>query len=385
MRIGIDARIMYRRGVGRYIANLFSNLLAQDRENHYFIYLDRNTLLADLITAKNCVFRRLNTSNAFMYEQFHLPLAAAKDKIDVLHGTDNTIPYMMPLFRGKKVVTIHDTMFIRPITKAILKPTLKQRLVDLYNKISIPISGRTADKVITVSEYSKNDIIKHAGVKAEKISVIKEGVDKKYKIVNDKIRSEKVKAKYKITKPYIMISAAADLRKNTERALHAFNLFNNICEYKYQLVITSIGKKELQTTNIEKVIKEKNLDKYTVITDYVGDDDMVMLYNNAMFFFFPSMWEGFGLQVLEAFACGLPVITSDNTSLKEVAGDAAMFIDPFSAEDMVRAMTELEKSEVKRKALTELGLERVKTFSWKETAQETLKIYTSAVKNETER
>ncbi|HNZ28757.1 MAG TPA: glycosyltransferase family 1 protein, partial [Candidatus Goldiibacteriota bacterium] len=352
------------------------------RENHYFIYLDRNTVLADFITAKNCVLRRLNTSNAFLYEQFHLPLAAAKDKIDVLHGTDNTIPYMMPLFRGKKVVTIHDTMFIRPISKAILKPTVKQRLVDIYNKISIPLSGKTADKVITVSDYSKNDIIKYAGVKGEKISVIKEGVDKKYRVITDKVKGDRVKAKYKITKPYIMISAAADLRKNTERALQVFNIFNNITDYKYQLVITSIGKKELLTTNIEKIIKEKSLEKYVIITEYVGDDDMVLLYNNALFFFFPSMWEGFGLQVLEAFSCGLPVITSDNTSLKEVAGNAAMFIDPFSEEDMVRAMTELEKSEAKRKALAELGFERVKSFSWKETAQETLKIYKAAVDNE---
>jgi glycosyltransferase involved in cell wall biosynthesis len=382
MRIGIDARIMYRRGVGRYIANLVHHLLAEDRENHYFIYLDRNTVLADFITAKNCVLRRLNTSNAFLYEQFHLPLAAAKDKIDVLHGTDNTIPYMMPLFRGKKVVTIHDTMFIRPISKAILKPTVKQRLVDIYNKISIPLSGKTADKVITVSDYSKNDIIKYAGVKGEKISVIKEGVDKKYRVITDKVKGDRVKAKYKITKPYIMISAAADLRKNTERALQVFNIFNNITDYKYQLVITSIGKKELLTTNIEKIIKEKSLEKYVIITEYVGDDDMVLLYNNALFFFFPSMWEGFGLQVLEAFSCGLPVITSDNTSLKEVAGNAAMFIDPFSEEDMVRAMTELEKSEAKRKALAELGFERVKSFSWKETAQETLKIYKAAVDNE---
>jgi glycosyltransferase involved in cell wall biosynthesis len=109
---------------------------------------------------------------------------------------------------------------------------------------------------------------------------------------------------------------------------------------------------------------------------------MVLLYNGGLFFLFPSFWEGFGLQVLEAFACGLPVITSDNTSLKEVAGDAALFIDPFSLEDIVRGMTEFEKSEIKRRMYIERGYERVKEFSWKETAEETLKIYRRLVKNE---
>jgi glycosyltransferase involved in cell wall biosynthesis len=382
MKIGLDARIIYKRGVGRYIGNLLKHLLELDRTNTYYVYLDRNSVLADYIDAKNCVFRRLNTVNAFMYEQFYLPIAASMDKVDVLHGLDNTIPYMLPFFFKKTVVTIHDTMYIRPIEKSILKPTMKQRMVDMYNKISIPVSARRANHVITVSKYSQQDIIKHIGIKEDKISTVKEGIDRKYKHIEDEKKVQKTVARLGITKPYILMSAASDLRKNTIRAIEAFNMFNNMTDYKYQLVITSIGKKELVTTNVKEKIEELNLEKYVVITEYVSDEDMVLLYNGGLFFLFPSFWEGFGLQVLEAFACGLPVITSDNTSLKEVAGDAAFFIDPFSVEDILRGMTELEKSEIKRRMFTERGYERVKEFSWKETAEETLKIYRRLVEDE---
>lgn len=380
MRIGIDARIIFRRGVGRYIENLVKNLLEIDRENEYFVYLDKRSTLNEYIEAKNCKFRRLNTTNAFIYEQILLPFQAASDKIDVLHGTDNTLPYLFPVFRGKKTVTIHDTMFIRPLVKAIAKPTLKQRLVDLYNKFSIPLSARIADHVITVSEYSKSDILKHLHVKADKVSVIKEAADKKYRPIRDEKKLSAVMDKYGINKPFVLLSAASDTRKNTIRALEAFNIFNNTTEFKYQLVITSIGKKEMATTRIAEKIKELNLEKYVIITEYAPEDDMIMLYNAAFIFLFPSIWEGFGLQVLEAFSCGLPVVTSNNTSLAEVADDAAMLIDPYSVGDIERGLAELEKSQAKRYSLREKGFKQAEKFSWKQTARETLDIYKSLMK-----
>src|SRR6056297_2269391 len=125
MNIDIDAMIIYRRGVGRYISNLVKNLLIKDKKNHYFIYLDKNSTLMDYIHAKNCHFRRLNTKNGFIFEQIKLVSAAKKDKLDVLHGTDNTIPCIKPRFKGRKVVTIHDTMFTRPLEKTISRPTIK--------------------------------------------------------------------------------------------------------------------------------------------------------------------------------------------------------------------------------------------------------------------
>jgi glycosyltransferase involved in cell wall biosynthesis len=381
MRIGIDARIIFKRGVGRYIENLVKNLLVIDRDNEYFIYLDRRSSLNEYIAAKNARLIRLNTDSAYIYEQFLLPAQAALDRIDVLHGTDNTLPFINPFYHGKKIVTIHDTMYVRPLKKAVAKPTLKQKAIDIYNKVSIPLSARIADAVITVSDYSKSDIIKHTGVKEDKVSVIYEAADKKYTAINEEKKLDAIKRKYSIMKPFILLSAASDTRKNTIRALEAFNIFNNMTEFKYQLVITSIGKKEMATTNIAEKIKELNLEKYIIITEYAPEEDMILLYNTAFIFLFPSIWEGFGLQVLEAFSCGLPVVTSNNTSLSEVAGDAAMLIDPFSVEDIVRGLVEVEKSEAKRKILVEKGIKRAAEFSWKTTAQETLKIYESTAAN----
>ncbi|MFP4465498.1 MAG: glycosyltransferase family 4 protein [Candidatus Goldiibacteriota bacterium] len=374
MIIGIDGRIIYKRGVGRYIANLIKRLLETDKKNRYIIYLDKNSSLNEIIRAKNVKFRRLFTSNAFYYEQFLLPLAAAGDKVDVLHGTDNTLPCLFPM-KCRKAVTIHDAMHIRPLKKVIAKPTIKQRMTDIYNKIFIPMSARKADAVITVSDYSKSDIVKYIGVNEDKVFSIKEGIDPKYKIVSSEKKINRVKEKYGITKKYIFMSAASDTRKNTIRSLEAFNIFNNLTEYSYQLVITSIGGKEMATTNVMKKIRELNLEKYIVITGYVSDDDMILLYNGAFMFLFPSIWEGFGLQILEAFACGTPVVTSDNTSLKEIAGSAAEFIDPFSVEDIVGGMMAIHKSAAKRKSLVKKGAERVSGFSWKTTAQQTLRVY----------
>ena len=375
MIIGIDGRIIFKRGVGRYIENLVKNLLEIDRENQYIIYLDRRSTLKEYMGHKNCKFKRLNTTNALLYEQILLPAQAAADKVDVLHGTDNTLPYIYPFYKGKKVVTIHDTMFIRPLAKAVAKPTFKQKLVDAYNKFSIPLSGKIADHIITVSDYSKTDIIKNVHSKADKITVIKEAADKKYRVIRDEKKIAAIRAKYSITRDFVLMSAASDTRKNTIRSLEAFNIFNHMTEFKYQLVITSIGKDEMTTTNIAEKIKELNLEKYVIITEYAAEEDMIMLYNAAFLFLFPSMWEGFGLQVLEAFSCGLPVVTSNNTSLAEVAGDAAQLIDPYSVEDIVHGISEVEKSAAKRASLIEKGFKQAEKFSWKETAQETLKIY----------
>ncbi|HRU38992.1 MAG TPA: glycosyltransferase family 1 protein [Candidatus Goldiibacteriota bacterium] len=385
MNIGIDARIIFRRGVGRYISSLVASLLEIDHENTYHVYLDRNSVLNDYYEQKNCIFRRLDTTNALLYEQNLLPRAAEEDGVDVLHGTDNTVPYLLPAYKGKKVVTIHDTMFIRPIAKAITKPSIKQRLTDIYNKAAIPASARSADMVITVSDYSRQDIMKYINIPGEKIAVIKEGVADKYRVIRNNQLIEKARQKYSLTKPYILASAAADLRKNTQRVLEAFNIFNNMTEYRYQLVLTSIGGAELASTNIPDIIKRYNMEKYVVLTGYVPDDDMVLLYNGALFFLFPSIWEGFGLQVLEAFSCGLPVITSDNTSLREVAGDAALFVDPFSVEDIVRGMEEMEKSENKMQALTAKGFVQAAKFSWKETAKSTLRVYEAVVSGKNEK
>lgn len=375
MRIGIDARIIFRRGVGRYIANLIRSLLKIDRENKYFVYLSGNSILYDYFDSKNCFFKRLNTSNGFLYEQFYLPKAAQNDAVDVLHCTDNTIPFLYPFYRGKVLVTVHDTMHTRDLKLSIAKPTLKQIALDRYKKIGVPISAKKADMVITVSNYSKTDIINNIKIDEKNIRVINEGVDEKFKVINNKGAITRVMQKYSITKPYILTSGASDIRKNTIRAIEAFNIFNNLTEFKYQMVITSINPQELETTNIKQKIRELNLEKYIILTGYISDDDLIMLYNGALFFLFPSIWEGFGLQVLEAFACGLPVITSKNTSITEVAEDAALYIDPFSIEDIVSGMTEMEKSEAKRQMYVSKGFKQIEKFSWIKTAEETLKVY----------
>ncbi len=367
MRIGIDARIITKRGVGRYIYNLVKNLLAIDKKNLYFLYTDKRTPEIKF-KAENLFVRKLETNNAFIYREILLKKAAAEDKADILHSTDNSMPCLLGTFKGKNIVTIHDTMYVRAISEAVAKPSLKQILVDSYNKFAIPESAKKADCVITVSEFSKKCILKET--KARRVEVIYEAAEE-----GKKEYDKETLKKYGIKPPYVLISGASDKRKNAAAAIDAFAEFNNKTGGKYGLVITSIGKQELKTTEIEKHILKNSISKQTVITGYVTDAEMNTLYKKAFCFFFPSLWEGFGLQVLEAFVAGVPVITSDCGSLPEVAGSAALFCNPYSVLDMSEKLLLLHNDVMLRKKLVKAGMKQAEKFSWKKTARETLKIY----------
>jgi len=367
MRIGIDGRIIMKRGVGRYIYNLVKNLLLIDKKNQYVLYTDNNSPECGL-KARNLLIRKLRTGNAFVFREVLLKKAAREDNIDILHSTDNSMPCVLGCFKGRNIVTIHDTMYVRAIAGSIAKPTLKQIITDSYNKFAIPESAKKAGCVITVSAFSKKCILKET--KAKNVSVIYEAAEE------GKRKTDKgALKKYGIKTPYVLISGASDKRKNAPDAIDAFAVFNAKAGGIYSLVITSIGSKELRTTEIENRIRKNNLKDRAVITGYVSDEEMNALYKGAFCFFFPSLWEGFGLQVLEAFTSGTPVITSNCGSLPEVAGNAALLCDPNSFYDMSEKLLMLHNDKKLRAKLVASGKKQAKKFSWKRTAEETLKIY----------
>jgi len=234
---------------------------------------------------------------------------------------------------------------------------------------------RVADSIIAISESVKSDIVENCGIGAGKITVTHLGYDEKlYKPYTDKELQDNIKLKYGIKSRFIInTSSLLWHRKNVTRLIAAFKLFQSRSASDYQLLIT--GKRGESYEEIVGLISSLDLKKDVILTDYVPIDDMPLLLNAADFMVFPSLHEGFGLSVLEAMACGCPVITSNVSSLPEVVGDAGILIDPYKIEEIASAMEHVAVDGATREKMKQKGSRRAKTFSWERTARETLKVF----------
>jgi len=299
----------------------------------------------------------------------------AKEKLDVLHSTSphSRIPTG---YRGKCVVTFHDLSIYR-IPQCYPKiSNTKERAV--YNLMS----GK-ADKIITVSQSTKKDVEEIFKVPSEKIKVIYSGLDKRF-FEESKIDSQKVLEKYVITKKYILFLGTLEPSKNIARLLEAFAKFKeklnsptggNGSKFEYQLVLS--GKRGWLSQEYLRIIKDLGLSKDVVFTGYVIGDELVPLFKNSQFFIMPSLYEGFGMTVLEAFATGTPAIISKVSSLPEIAGDAACYVNPVNIQEISDAMVKFSQDENLRNSYRDRGLQQVKKFDWQKTAKETLEVYES--------
>jgi glycosyltransferase involved in cell wall biosynthesis len=361
LKIGIDARLAYRRGVGTYAANLILNLARIDHRNEYVIFNAPDGLKGR--TANNRFhWVNLPFSNAAYYEQVLLPRVAAEQGLDFLHYIDNSATAISDL---PFVLTLHDTMHTRPLAEVRPGATFRQKLVYSYKRWAISRSAPRAKAILTVSDYSKNRIVWQMGIPEERIVVTPEGVDLKL------FRPAKRKPS-KLFK--ILVHGAADERKNIPNILKAAKLLVKQTK-AFQLVIIGMDEKELKCTDYIQQVIDMGLGSQVEWAGNVPHWALNQVYADVDLFLYPSLMEGFGLPVLEAFACGLPVITSNITSLPEVAGNAALLVDPKSPEAIVKAVGQMMKLKGLRKLYVQRGLRRAKQFSWEKTAKMTLKVY----------
>ncbi len=372
MRIAIDLTSLPTQlvGVGSYAKNLITSLKKFDTENQYFIFVKRehsnvfsiNQNNINIIYQKNILRNKILR---VLWEQIILPLYIKRLKIDLLHS----IHYTIPLFAGCKVVaTFHDmTFFLYPQKHIFIKR--------IFFKLFIRISSWKANRIIAVSESTKKDIIKFLGV-SNKIDVVYEAVDSKYHPFKNESMASIIMRKYGIFNKFILYVGTLEPRKNIVRLIQAYyNLIfkNNIT---HQLVI--VGKKGWYYQEIFKIVDELGLNKEkqrVIFTGYVPDDELLFLYNAADFFVYPSLYEGFGIPPLEALACGVPVISSNISSLPEVIGDAGMLIDPYNVQEISQAMFEMLKNHKKKVQFKIKGLKRAEKFSNEKIAEGTIKVY----------
>jgi len=367
LHIGIDARLAYRRGVGTYCANLIIALAKIDRKNRYAVFNAPEELKKQVSNPK-FVFLRVPFSNAALYEQSQLPGAATLAGVDFLHYVDNSGPTHRTL---PFVLTLHDTMHTRSLSEVRPQASLRQRLVYAYKKWTIPRSAKRAQALLTVSEYSKNQIVSQMGIHAEKVFVTPEAV-------NPGMFKRLHRKPSKLFK--VLVHGAADERKNIPNVLKAVKILKDLGK-KFQIVILGMDEAELKCTNYMSEVISLGIGSQIEWAGNVPSNLLGQVYTESDLFLYPSRWEGFGLPLLEAFACGVPVIAANTTSLPEVAGNAALLVDPENPEAIAKAVRQMMEKPALRRRYIQMGLSRAKQFTWEKTARATLRVYEKMKEN----
>lgn len=361
MVIGIDGNetnVQEKVGVSVYTFELLNYFSKVANDKLQFKTFLKNSPLRDLPHQTNWHTYEVVRGSIF-WSQFFLPLRLnLKRDIEVFFTPAHYAPRFCPV---PLVVTIHDLSYFY-----FSEEFLKKDLYKLKNWTKYSVEK--AKKIIAVSNNTKQDLIKFYSVPESKIEVIYNGYEKR--TINLDLRFKN----YDLIKNYILYVGTLQPRKNIPILIHAFNKFRkNNPDLK--LVIT--GKKGWLYEEIFNLVKKLALEKDVIFTGYVADERLAYLYRNAFCFVLPSLYEGFGLPVLEAMSFDCPVISSNSSSLPEVGGDACLYFDPKSKEELLKRLEELKNNEDLRKNLIEKGRERIKLFSWQKCANQTLKIIKS--------
>jgi glycosyltransferase involved in cell wall biosynthesis len=374
MRIGINARSLQgsRSGIAQYVYYLLLYLRKVDKKNEYTLFLgSSNYVFEDIANFEFLLdisdFPTKNQFSKIVWQHLYLPLRMKELRIDVFHEPAFVAPYFK---KCPAVITIHDLSYK-------LLPncyTLRNRLyLERLTERSISLS----DKIIAISENTKKDILQNYKIKEEKIKVIYEGVDEVFHPMADlkEEASAMVKAKYGISGNFILMVSLISPRKNMVNLIKAFSLLKKKGAADHQLVI--VGKKGWFFEEVFREAENSNYSKDIIFCDFVSRYDLVTLYNAADVFVYPSLYEGFGLPLLEAMACNCPVVASDCSSIPEVCSDAAILVDPLDPGAFAEAISQVINNRTLRESLIEKGRLRINNFSWEKTARETIDLYNS--------
>lgn len=368
MNIGIDGHMIGHNETGNetYIVELVRALATQPSGDYFTLYVERpEAVPSPLLHAPHIRVVPLETRSSAQRLLWELPHRAARDRLDVLHISYNA-PLRLP--NGcALVVTVHDISFEH-------FPQFFSRRLRAMLKASVPRSARAAQQVITVAEFIRRDLIQTYKLSPDKVVVTPEAAGSQYHRIEDAAALQAVRARYETGERFVLAVGNLQPRKNWERLIRAFARAKQESGLPHKLVI--VGQRLWRHTAI---LEAARASADVVLTGYVPAEDLPLLYNAAEAFAYPSLYEGFGLPVLEAMACGAPVITSNVSALPEIAGDAAHLVNPYREDELAAALVRLMGDEAYRAELRRRGLHRAQSFSWGRTASQTLEIYHSAV------
>ncbi|HWB62576.1 MAG TPA: glycosyltransferase family 1 protein [Chitinophagales bacterium] len=372
MRIGIEAQRIFRKkkhGMDIVALELIKALQLLDQSNQYFIFVKKGE---DACISETPNFKIIEVPGLTYadWEQVFLPIYIRKHKIDVLHCTSNTAPVFCPV---PTIITLHDVIFLENKQKGSPLFNLYQQLGWVYRKYIVPASVRQTKHIITVSNYEKERISNTLHIGGDKISVVYNAFGRHFKATGDAQKIESIREKYKLPKEYIFYIGNTDPKKNMPNTLKAYARYVGTTKNALPLVIADVNEKDLET-----VLEKTGLQRYKQhiqLTGYIYNSDLPFIYAAAKVFLYPSLRESFGIPVLESMACGTPVITSNTSALPEVAGNAALLVDPTDETDITGALRTSLSSESMRSELIGRGFERIRNFSWSLSAINLLRIY----------
>lgn len=376
MIIGIEGQRLFRKkkhGMDMVALELIRNLQSIDKENEYVLFIKPDS--DDKVIKETANFKIVLLKGGFypFWEQIALPRAARKARCQLLHCTSNTAPIFtsIPL-----VVTLHDIIYMESSYYKILKGTgtLYQKFGNIYRKMFVPKIVKKSKKIITVSHFEKNRIGQFFGISnSPRLVAVYNGVSDYFKKMTDQKELIRVKEKYHLPDQYFFFLGNTDPKKNTKGVLLAFSDFLKKTGFDIKLVMLDYDLQELGKLLDE--IGDKGLIKQIVLTGYVVNTDLPAIYCQSELFLYPSLRESFGIPMLEAMACGVPVITSNTSSMPEVAGGAALIIDPFKPEEITAEMIRIITNKELRDDLINKGFVQSAKFSWKAMAENVLSIY----------
>ncbi len=377
MKIGIDARFYgpKQKGLGRYIQKLVENLEKVDLTNQYIIFLRRENWSE--YQPSNPNFKKVLADYRWygLPEQILMPIKIWQAKVDLMHFSHFNVPiFCLEPF----VVTIHDLVLRKfPTRRASTLNPFLYWLKNLAYRLVVYLAIKRAKKIITVSNYTKKDILKYFKVKSEKIEVVYEGAPVRKYTDQGNSPSDTVLSTRAVFlgKPYILYVGNAYPHKNLERLILSFKKLIEDKRMDYQLVL--VGELDYFYQRLKKMSFAVPSGRI-IFTDFVSDPDLNILYQNASLYVFPSLGEGFGLPPLEAMAFGLPVVCSKATCLPEILGRAALYFDPENTEEMAEKIKQVLKDKKLQEKLIDQGFKRIQKYQWSKMTQKTLKIYNDA-------
>ena len=367
MRIGIDARKLHDFGIGTYIRNLLRQLARLDRQTEFVVLCRPADCEALALLGEN--FRAVpeTSGNYSIAEQIRIPLALEREKVTLFHAPHYVLP---PLVRCRSVVTIHDCIHL------MFPQYLPSRFALGYARASIRLAAWRATRVLTVSESSKRDILRFVDTTPEKIDVIYNAYDERFGVEPREEDVVRVRERYQLSDEFVLYAGNVKPHKNLERLIEAFDMVRKRGLDRLKLVL--IGDEISKYAALRRAVHQHQLHKYVRFLGYLPEETLAVMYRLAGVFVFPSLYEGFGLPPLEAMASGTPVVTSNVSSLPEVAGGAAVLVDPYSPQAIADGIHRVLTDEALRRSLRQKGLARAAQFSWEQSVRRVREIYNDA-------
>ena len=372
MRIGIEAQRIFRKnkhGMDYVVLQEIKELQQFDTHNEYFVFVapGEDHCLED---SKNVHIIEIGGNIYPIWEQITLPKVVNELKLDMLHCTSNTAPIWcsVPL-----ILTLHDIIFMEPRDKS--NKSFYQNMDWLYHRLVVPRILKKCEYIITVSDFELNNITTKLGIARERMVMIYNGYNEWFKPLKD------LKMKYRKyinESGYFFFLGNTDPKKNTERTLIAYSKYLEVSKVKRPLLMADLDKSYLNDIIARNHIE--NITSNIHMPGYIVNSDLPYIYNNAFAFLYTSLRESFGIPLLEAMACGTPVITSNTSSMPEIGGRNAILINPENPDEIAQMMIKLEEDREFYDQQKNLGIKRAQLFSWRQTAELLLEVYNRVYK-----